>query len=135
MIDTNIFISALLSFNSIPFKVVKLAFENHCLLRSQQTAGELKKVLFRKKFDKYISDEERYVFLAKFLAITEDLKIIEQFNVCRDAKNNCFLDLAVNGKADFLITGDDDLLVLNPFQNIEIIKAESFLRNFGRDVQ
>lgn len=53
--------------------------------------------------------------------------IREIINVCRDDKDNKFLELAVNGNADYLITGDEDLLVLNPFQNIAIIKPNEFL--------
>ncbi|MDJ0578655.1 putative toxin-antitoxin system toxin component, PIN family [Crocosphaera sp.] len=116
VIDTNVFISALLNFNSVPFSVIKIAFEKHILLGSAETVREIKRVLFRKKFDKYISNEERYAFLAKFLTTSQNVIIVERFNVCRDTKDNCFLNLAVNGKANFIITGDKDLLVLNPFQ-------------------
>lgn len=130
VLDTNILISSLLSKHSTPFFVVNYAFKHHILLGSQETLGEVEKVVFRKKFDKYLSNEERYIFLAKFMAEAEMVEIIERFNVCRDTKDNCFLDLAINGRADFLITGDEDLLVLNPFQDTEIISADSFVKRF-----
>ncbi|MCX5961586.1 MAG: putative toxin-antitoxin system toxin component, PIN family [Cyanobacteria bacterium] len=130
VLDTNILISALLSKRSTPFYVVSYAFKHHILLVSQETLGEFEKVVFRKKFDKYLSNEERYIFIAKFMVAAEMIEIIERFDVCRDTKDNCFLDLAVNGQADFLITGDEDLLVLNPFQNTEIISADSFTKRF-----
>jgi putative PIN family toxin of toxin-antitoxin system len=134
VLDTNIFISALLSVNSIPFQVMELVFAKHCLLRSEVTVNELKRVLFRKKFDRYITNEERYIFLAKFLTVAESIQIVKTFDVCRNVKDNCFLDLAVNGRANLIITGDDDLLTLNPFHEIEIIQPMAFLNRFNGGV-
>ncbi len=51
--------------------------------------------------------------------------------MCRDAKDDKFIEVAFNGKADFIITGDKDLLVLNPFKNIEIITVNDFLTRFN----
>ncbi|BAQ60912.1 hypothetical protein GM3708_1318 [Geminocystis sp. NIES-3708] len=130
VLDTNIFISALLSKKSIPFKVVNFAFNHHILLTSDETLTEVKRVLNRQKFDKYLSKEERYIFLTKFMKTAEKVVITKRFNACLDSKDNCFLDLAVSGKANFLISGDDDLLVLNPFENIPIITANVFASDF-----
>ena len=79
---------------------------------------ELEEVLNRKKFDKYISKEKRIQFIAKFFDFddVEIIEIVEIVIACRDRKNDKFLELAVNGKADYIITGDQDLLVLNPFK-------------------
>ena len=44
-----------------------------------------------------------------------------------DTKDNKFLELAVNGKADYLISGDRDLLILNPFQEISILSPQAFM--------
>jgi hypothetical protein len=52
---------------------------------------------------------------------------VEEIKECRDEKDNNFLELAVSGNSDFIITGDNDLLVLNPFRNIQIITPKSFL--------
>lgn len=90
VIDNNVFISALLSKKSNPFNVVKFAFNYHTLLKSNETFNEIQRAIFRKKFDKYLSNEERYIFLAKFMATAENVEIIQQFNICRDAKDNCF---------------------------------------------
>ncbi|WP_446684841.1 hypothetical protein A5482_009680 [Cyanobacterium sp. IPPAS B-1200] len=59
--------SALLSKKSLPFQVVKNAFYHQILLASDETLGELKRVLMRKKFDKYLSNEERYIFFGAVL--------------------------------------------------------------------
>ena len=49
------------------------------------------------------------------------------FRSCRDPKDNQFLELAVNGQADFIVTGDEDLLVLHPFRAIPILTPRDFL--------
>jgi predicted nucleic acid-binding protein len=49
------------------------------------------------------------------------LKSSVQINACRDPKDDKFLELAVSGHADYIITGDDDLLTMHPFHGIEII--------------
>ncbi len=129
VIDTNIFVSALLFENSLPFQVVRLTESKGVVLFSEATLGELKQVLSRKKFDKYITMEERETFFLKLMMTGENVIIHRQIKACRDEKDNKFLELAINGKADFIITGDNDLLALNPFENIPIISPNFFLNN------
>jgi predicted nucleic acid-binding protein len=54
------------------------------------------------------------------------IEITTQINLCRDPKDNKFLELAVNGKADYLISGDQDLLILNSFEKINILSPQAF---------
>ena len=61
----------------------------------------------------------------------ELVAIKESIDICRDPKDNKFLELAVSGEADFIVSGDQDLLVLNPFRNIEIVTANDFLARFN----
>lgn len=131
VLDTNVLISSLLLKNSPPFRVVELIFARSILLRSESTLSEFEEVLGRKKFNKYLTLEERQVFLSKFLARSELVEIMQEIDVCRDPKDNKFLELAVSGEADFIVSGDQDLLVLNPFRNIEIITANDFLTRFN----
>jgi len=91
---------------------------------------ELREVLNRRKFDKYLELEERQKFLIKFVNTSRRILIQETISICRDAKDNKFLELAVNGDAQFIITGDQDLLVLNPFRGIKIITPEILVSEF-----
>ncbi|WP_228060419.1 MULTISPECIES: putative toxin-antitoxin system toxin component, PIN family [unclassified Coleofasciculus] len=59
------------------------------------------------------------------------VKITETIPVCRDEKDNKFLELAVSGNANIIITGDLDLLVLNPFQSIEILTPDRLVDKFA----
>ncbi len=63
--------------------------------------------------------------------MSELVEIKELITICRDPKDDKFLELAISGKADFIITGDQDLLILNPFRDIEIITANEFLTRFN----
>ncbi len=54
------------------------------------------------------------------------IEVDEIITECRDPKDNKYLELAVSGRADYLITGDQDLLILNPWRNLKIITAPEF---------
>ena len=131
VLDKNILVSALLVKNSAPFWVIKKVEEMGVILYSEATLLELNQVLNRKKFVKYFTVEEKQEFIVKLIESAELVAITESIDVCRDPKDNKFLELAVSGEADFIISGDRDLLVLNPFRNIEIITANDFLTRFN----
>jgi uncharacterized protein len=127
VVDVNVIISSLLFANSKPRKALDIIRQNHFILMSENTLLELEQVLNRPKFNKYITLEERQDFLTQLLEKVFLVEINESINECRDPKDNKYLELAVSGKANYLITGDEDLLVLNPFRTIEIIKVDNFL--------
>jgi len=85
-------------------------------------------VLQRAKFERYVTAAEREEFLAAFVERAFLVEPSEAIRMCRDAKDDKFLELAVSGGASYIITGDDDLLVLHPFRNIAITTPAEFLR-------
>ena len=101
------------------------------ILYSETTLNELEQVLNRKKFNKYLSLEDRQLFLLKFISSSQLVSITENITVCRDEKDNRFLELAVSGKASVIVTGDLDLLVLTPFQGVEIVTPDIFIERFS----
>jgi uncharacterized protein len=92
---------------------------------------ELDRVLSRPKFDRYLHKEERERFLQAFIVEAILIEIVQQVDVCRDPKDNAVLELAVSGGATCIVTGDDDLLVLNPFRGITIATPDQFLSSLG----
>lgn len=126
--DTNIIISALFFEGSKPAKAFEIGIKQGTILFSSATFSELEEVLWRNKFDQYISPEERNQFLTGFILNGTPVEIDRTISECRDPKDNKFLELAVCGNADFIISGDEDLLTLNPFRNIKIIPPDNFLR-------
>jgi putative PIN family toxin of toxin-antitoxin system len=128
VIDTNVFVSAAVFSPSVPRHAVSKALRGGLLLFSEYTMDELKGALFRSKFDRYVSREERILFLAQLGSVAEFVPIIQLVRECRDPKGDKFLDVALNGRADVIITGDADLVMLNPWREIEILSAAKFLK-------
>ncbi len=89
--------------------------------------AELYEVLTRKKFRRYVEEEDVRVFLAALTREAQWVDVDVQIAACRDPKDDKFLELAVSGKASHIISGDLDLLALHPFQSISILSPQSFL--------
>jgi putative PIN family toxin of toxin-antitoxin system len=128
--DTNSLISALI----IPASVSRFSLEKAdgigLLIFSQETLTELNEVLIRSKFDKYVSLSDRLEYVERLEARSEIIETVSSFTDCRDIKDNKFLNLAYDSLASCIITGDRDLLVLNPFNGIPIVSASYFLNQF-----
>ena len=101
------------------------------VLLSQSLAEELNDVLGREKFNRYVTLEEREQFLEGLIRESELVEIIDIVQVCRDPKDDQILELAVNGNAAFVVTGDKDLLVLNPFHGVKIVTPSQLLELIG----
>lgn len=128
VIDTNLLISAMISPNSIIHKVLKKTLENYIIYNSQQTLDEFVEVAKREKFLRFFKDLSKRDEFINF--VIQSTKIIEPTHTvtdCRDPKDNMFLEIALTCEAVYLVSGDKDLLTLNPYQNIEIITASEFL--------
>lgn len=129
--DTNALVSAFLFKKSIVRKAYNHAQAQGTFLVSDETATELRDVLLRPKFDKYLRKEIRVAFASAVIGKAVLVEIQERFTESRDAKDNRFLELAVSGQATCIVSGDEDLLVLNPFRDIPILTPRQFLeRNF-----
>ncbi|MCC0178162.1 putative toxin-antitoxin system toxin component, PIN family [Waterburya agarophytonicola K14] len=126
--DTNVIISALLFKNSKPAQAFQYTLANGEILLSLDLLEELNEVLGRKKFNKYVTNEEREEFLEALIERAVLIEIVENVQECRDPKDDKVLELALNGEAHYIITGDRYLLVLNPFRNVRVITVEDFLK-------
>ncbi len=96
------------------------------ILTSRKQLNELFRVITRPKLQQYIIKRRRLVLLRLLQRWSIKVEIKQRVNACRDVKDNFILETAVNGGADYIITGDKDLLVLNPFKRIEIITFRDF---------
>jgi putative PIN family toxin of toxin-antitoxin system len=125
--DTNILISHLLIPTGIPAKAIRKGMHMGQLIVSDDTLNELASVISRPKFDRYISLQNRKDFFRFLGRVVKRVTIIRNIQACRDPKDDKFLELVVNGQSETIITGDEDLLALNPFRSIRIITASEFL--------
>lgn len=128
VIDTNLWVSYLIHPNSPLNPVLDHVAAKHTLLYSSSTLAELAEVLTRPKFARYIEAETVRAFIAEFIATGEEVVIDQEITACRDPRDNKFLELAVCGDADRILSGDKDLLMQHPFRGIAILTVAAFLK-------
>jgi putative PIN family toxin of toxin-antitoxin system len=128
VLDTNVLISGTLSTTSTPAGALEKAITEGQLLASTATLRELIERLLSAKFDVYVSREKRDALLVRLVALIEMVEIVETVQASRDPKDDKFLDVAVNGRADVIVTGDKDLVALNPYRGIAILTPADYIR-------
>ncbi len=89
--------------------------------------GRSESVLFRPKFDNYISLSRRLAFYESLRITAEFIESAAPISACRDPKDDKFLALALTGHANFILTGNRDLLILHPFRHIDILSPRQYL--------
>jgi putative PIN family toxin of toxin-antitoxin system len=127
VVDTNVFISAALKEQSLPGMAAHIVAKSGLLLKSTITERELFVTLARPRLASLIPPRFRD-WPSELLAAAELVAITERITACRDPKDDKFLELAVNGHADLIVSGDADLLALNPFRGIPIVTPAAFVR-------
>lgn len=130
VVDTNVFVSAFLGSKNAKLIIRDIFTGQYSLIMSHEQLQEIKTVLLRPKFSKYIHPNE----LDELIGLLS-LKILVPSNYgkvkdCRDEKDNMILETAIYGNADFIITGDEDLLVLNPYRWIKVLSPIAFIKKF-----
>jgi uncharacterized protein len=127
VIDTNVLISGLLSASSTPARAVEKAVTPAQLVATTETLRELIATLLSPKFDRYVHRERRDALLERVASVIEIIDVLQTIRASRDPKDDKFLEAAVNGRADVIVTGDRDLLDLNPFRSIAIVTPADYL--------
>lgn len=130
VVDTNVFVSAVLKAHSLPFLVVRWIDQHGGFLKSTATEHELFGVLQRPHLAGVTTPFFR-AGIDRLLAAAELVGITERIIACRDSKDDKFLELAVCGRADAIVSGDRDLLALDPFRQIPIVTPAAFLRRIA----
>jgi putative PIN family toxin of toxin-antitoxin system len=127
VIDTNVFLSGLLSSTSTPARAVERAIREDQVLASKDTLRELARKLLSPRFDRYVARERRMALLDRLAPNLVRVEIVQRIRACRDPKDDQFLEVAVNGSANVIGTGDRDLLSLQPFRGIDILEPSAYL--------
>jgi uncharacterized protein len=126
-----IFVSAALKASSWPAMLVQWLEVSGGLLRTSATEQEVFDVLARPRLLEKIGPLYA-VRLRGLFSTAELVTITESVTECRDPKDDKFLELAVNGAADVIISGDLDLLTLGSFRGIPIVTVADFYRRQAR---
>lgn len=127
IIDTNLWISFLISKNYT--QLDKVLFSKNCILIfSEELLNEFLTVIQRPKFRRFFTSEDTEYLMDVIQEYAEFTYVKSDIKICRDVKDNFLLSLAKDAKADFLITGDNDLLQIETFNNTTIINLTEFLK-------
>ena len=126
VVDTNVLLSGLHFPGSIPSRVL-IEVQGSVILASDTTRQELTEVVERVRFDRFVQREVRRHLAAEYLRATVNIEIPFPIRACRDPRDDKFLEVAVHGRADAIITRDGDLLAMNPFRGIAVLSPAEYL--------
>ena len=126
VVDTNVVLSGLLFPGSIPSRALYKA-KGSVVLATDVMRQELAEVMERSRFDRYVERQIRQRLVEEYLRATVTVEVSFSIRACRDPKDDKFLEAAVHGRADAIVTGDRDLLDLNPFRGIAILTPAEYL--------
>lgn len=127
VLDTNWYVSAVLSRKSRRVLYQILTDKRLCILATGRLEAEFWEVISREKFRKIISMNQVKRFMSLVLPRLEYVNSTSITIGSRDAKDNYLLALSRDGKANYLVSGDLDLLVLGQFEGTTILKMADFL--------
>lgn len=129
LLDTNVWISFLITKDFS--KLDEFIFTRKViLLFSQELLDEFIEVAKRPKFRRWFSSDDVESILETIDEYAEFITVKSKTTICRDPKDNFLLSLSVDGNADFLITGDLDLLDLDTINKTKILTISTFLQNY-----
>ncbi len=133
VLDTSTLVSAILLPRSMPRQAFMRALASSTLCASPSTLAELEEVLSRNKFDRYLDRESRMDFFLRYRHQVLSFPVTEAEErslpqPCRDPRDDKFLALALHCSANVVVSSDDDLLALHPWQGIPILNPAKFLK-------
>lgn len=131
MIDANTVVSAALNPNGAPRRAMIAARAKGTVTLSETVYGEIAEVLARPKFARVLTNDRRLEILELLSAAALWVEPAETVQDCRDSKDNCYLELALAADATAIVSGDGDLLVLNPWRGIQVLRPAEFLNELG----
>lgn len=126
IIDTNHWVSFLISKDYSKLDEIIFA-QKVQLVFSQELLDEFLEVASRPKFRRFFATKDIEEILETIDEYADFVKVKSKIELCRDPKDNFLLSLSADGKADYLLTGDKDLLDLVNFGKTEILTISQFL--------
>lgn len=128
VIDTNLWISFLITKDFMKFDEIIFSRQG-ILVFSQELLDEFLEVARRTKFMRFFSTSDIEDILETIDEYADFVKIQTKIEVCRNPKDNFLLSLSIDGNADYLLTGDKDLLDLTKFGETTIVTISDFLQD------
>ena len=133
IIDTNLWISFLIT-NNLNILSELFLFERFQIIFSDELFNEFLDVARRPKFKKYFDEKSVQLLIENISEKLEFIEVASPITICRDLKDNFILALSIDGNADYIVTGDKDLLSLNGFKGKKIISINEFIKIIDTEV-
>jgi putative PIN family toxin of toxin-antitoxin system len=129
VLDASTFVSAVLKADSVPERALfRAVIEPNRLILSRKVEDEYREVIFRPKFDRFVSIERRQLILDIVVVAAERVEPADQVRECRDPKDDKYLALAAASEADVIVSSDvRHLLSMHPWRGIPILSPAGFL--------
>jgi len=136
-VDASSFVSAALKPESVPERALLLAIDDpNRLALSQAVEDEYREVIFRRKFDRFVSRERRQRILDIVVFAADRVEPMERLRECCDPKDDKYLELAAPGRADVIVSSDArHLLPMHPWRGIPILAPAAFLACAGEIIE
>lgn len=131
MIDASVVVSAALAPDGAPRRAILLARRNGTIALSAAVLAEYEAVLARPKFAALLTPDRRAEILDLLTAAAAWFEPDVAVRDCRDAKDDKYLELALAARATAIVTGDADLLVLDPWRGVRVLRPAAFLAHLG----
>jgi putative PIN family toxin of toxin-antitoxin system len=132
VLDASALVSAAIGRGSVPYQAVRHAFAQDSVAVSEPLMAELLDVFARPRLARFLMPHLRDEVLALIDSFGVFFAPVERVTDCRDAKDNKYLELALAAGASTIISGDADLLVLDPWRGIRIFKPAAYLAEARR---
>jgi len=127
VLDTNVLISALIKAGKPRELFFRLAKERMLVL-SRQILDEFLEVAEDQRIMKYVTEQEKTVFLISLRDATTMVEVKSKFRAVKaDPNDNVFVNTAYDGKADYIVSGDNHLLSLKDFKGVKIVTIDTML--------
>jgi putative PIN family toxin of toxin-antitoxin system len=130
VVDTNLWVSMALGSKTVTLQMQQiLTHANLSIFTSIEQLEELTETLAKPKLQKYLTTQRTQQLFELIWQRAQLIPIISQNKICRDPKDDFIINLALDAQAHCIVTGDADLLVLNPIDALEILTMTDFLQN------
>jgi len=132
VIDTNVLISAGLLPHSKSAQVLSIAVERFVIAQNDATWHELETRIARQKFDRYFEKDGRLKHMIQIAKSIKKFESIAEIKISIDETDNKFIGLAIDSKANIIISGDPDLKKIQCYEGIEIVSPSIFFERFSQ---
>ena len=127
VVDTGVFVSALWSPNGFTADLLTQLLAKHEVLVSTALLDEIADVLRRPKFAQRVSIQTATAFRQLLYQYSTEIEVTSELTVCADPDDDILFELATDGQADYIISGDRKVLALDPFGQVRVVSPRGFV--------